>query len=289
MRLIAIGRVIVFWALACAAPVLAVATDNPATSAEPLQQEQFTVDDRPAFVIRPTKTAPGPIPWVMYAPTLAKRHPGDAESWMFRRFLARGIAIAGVDVGESFGSPAGRKTYSALHERLVSKDGFDKRACLLARSRGGLMLYAWAADNPDKVKCIAGIYPVCNLSSYPGLKRASKAFAMTEAELAKLPPNMRRTEICDRKRPPVYVELDLDGETVYNALLQPSGIAGDGPSRVYQRFVLPVGSHDVAIRLRDTTRTEGFDYAAERRISLVPMQSFAIDFRPSAGGFIFNE
>jgi hypothetical protein len=128
---------------------------------------------------------------------------------------------------------------------------------------------------------------VVKLSFSHGGERSCRE--MTEAELAKLPPNMRRTEICDRKRPPVYVELDLDGETVYNALLKPSGIAGDGPSRVYQRFVLPVGSHDVAIRLRDTTRTEGFDYSAERRISLVPMQSFAIDFRPSAGGFIFNE
>ena len=111
---------------------------------------------------------------------------------------------------------------------------------------------------------------------------------LTGAELAKLPPNMRRTEICDRKRLPVYVELDLDGDTVYRALLPPSGIAGDGPSRVYRRFVLPAGEHEVAIRLRDTTRTEGFDYIAERRISLAPEQSFAIDFHPAAGGFIFN-
>ncbi len=110
----------------------------------------------------------------------------------------------------------------------------------------------------------------------------------TEAELAGLPPNMRRTEICDRRRPPVYVEFDLDGETVYRASLPPSGIAGDGPSRVYQRFVLPAGEHDVAIRLRDTTRAAGFDYTAERRISLASEQSFAIDFRPVAGGFIFN-
>lgn len=111
---------------------------------------------------------------------------------------------------------------------------------------------------------------------------------LTEAEMAKLPPNMRRTEICDRRRPPVYVELDLDGDTVYRAVLPASGLAGDGPSRVYERFVLPVGEHDVAIRLRDTTRAGGFDYSAERRISLAPEQSLAIDFRPASGGFIFN-
>ena len=110
----------------------------------------------------------------------------------------------------------------------------------------------------------------------------------TDAEMAKLPPNMRRTEVCDRKRLPVFIELDLDGKTVYRALLPPSGIAGDGPSRAYERFVLPAGEYDVALRLRDTSRAEGFDYAAERRISLAAEQNLAIDFHPVAGGFIFN-
>ena len=86
---------------------------------------------------------------------------------MFERFLKAGIAIAGVDVGESYGNPKGRATYAALHQHLVEKRGLAKRACLLARSRGGLMLYSWAAENPDKVACITGIYPVCNIASYP--------------------------------------------------------------------------------------------------------------------------
>ena len=47
------------------------------------------------------------------------------------------------------------------------------------------MLYNWAIENPEKVKCIAGIYPVCNLSSYPGLNRAAPAYKMSEGELVK--------------------------------------------------------------------------------------------------------
>ena len=111
---------------------------------------------------------------------------------------------------------------------------------------------------------------------------------MTQSELAKLPPNMRRKETCDRRRLPVYVEMVLDGATVFSASLPSSGIAGDGPSRVYQRFLLPAGEHDIAVRLRDTIRAEGFDYAANRHIMLAPEQSFAIDFNLVAGGFIFN-
>ena len=68
----------------------------------------------------------------------------------------------------------GRRTQHC--KQLVEKRGLAKQACLLSRSRGGLMLYSWAAENPDKVRCITGIYPVCNIASYPGLPRASGAF-----------------------------------------------------------------------------------------------------------------
>ncbi|MCH8045156.1 MAG: prolyl oligopeptidase family serine peptidase [Planctomycetes bacterium] len=150
----------------------------------PIERRQITVEGRPAFIISPSKKLAGPTPWVMYAPTLGRGLPGGAEEWMFRQFMDAGIAIAGVDVGESYGSPKGRATYDALHKRLTEKHGFAQQACLLARSRGGLMLYCWAADHPNKVACIAGIYPVCNLASYPGLKRASGAYGLTEKQLA---------------------------------------------------------------------------------------------------------
>jgi hypothetical protein len=146
---------------------------------------------------------------------------------------------------------------------------------------GAALLSAWPS-----YRAIPEGTGVVKLSFSHGGERSCRE--LTAAELAKLPPNMRRKEICDRRRLPVYVEMELDGETVYRALLPSNGIAGDGPSRVYERFLLTAGEHDIAIRLRDTARTEGFDYAAERRIALAPAQSFAIDFNLVAGGFIFN-
>ena len=150
----------------------------------PIKGEVFTVEGQTAFLILPEKTRPrNPIPWVWYAPTLSGL-PGEYEKWMFEKFLDNGIAIAGVDVGESYGSPNGTAIYSALYKELVEKRGLAKQACLLARSRGGLMLYNWAAENPASVACIAGIYPVSNLSSYPGLGRACAAYGMTEVQLS---------------------------------------------------------------------------------------------------------
>jgi pimeloyl-ACP methyl ester carboxylesterase len=153
----------------------------------PLPGEVFEVDGKTAFLILPPKDqikAGAPVPWVWYAPTLPP-YPGTAEKWMFERFLAQGIAIAGIDVGESYGSPAGQTSYTALYEELTGKRGLSKKACLLARSRGGLMLYSWAAAHSDAVACIAGIYPVCNLASYPGLAKACGAFGLTSDELEK--------------------------------------------------------------------------------------------------------
>jgi dipeptidyl aminopeptidase/acylaminoacyl peptidase len=53
----------------------------------------------------------------------------------------------------------------------------------LGRSRGGLMTLSWAAENPDKIAGFAGIYPVCNVASYPGVAKASGAYRMTPEEL----------------------------------------------------------------------------------------------------------
>ena len=104
--------------------VLYFAVVMPLQAAEkrlPLKGEVFLIRERTAFLILPEKHKTNqPIPWVWYAPTLPGL-PASSEKWMFERFLKAGIAIAGVDVGESYGSPKGRAVYSALHEHLVSK------------------------------------------------------------------------------------------------------------------------------------------------------------------------
>jgi pimeloyl-ACP methyl ester carboxylesterase len=150
----------------------------------PLPGETFLVDGRVAFLILPDKTGTTrPTPWVWYAPTLPNL-PGPEERWIFEALLGSGVAIAGIDVGESMGNPAGRALFTAFHKEMVGKRGMSAKPCLLARSRGGLMHYNWAAENPQSVAAIAGIYPVGNLASWPGLGRAKDAYGMDEAGLA---------------------------------------------------------------------------------------------------------
>lgn len=150
----------------------------------PLPGEVFRVEGRTAFVIYPQlKTTNAPIPWVWYAPTLPGL-PGLEEKWMFERFTNAGIAIVGIDVGESYGSPDGRALYSAFYKELTGHRGLASKAVMLGRSRGGLMTLSWAADNADKVAGFAGIYPVCNIASYPGVASASGAYHFKAAEFS---------------------------------------------------------------------------------------------------------
>jgi hypothetical protein len=129
---------------------------------------------------------------------------------------------------------------------------------------------------------------VAILTFVHGADRRAECRRLTPEEIAKLPPNMRRAQDCPRGRRPVYVELDIGDQVAYRASLAPTGIAGDGPSRAYQRFVLPVGQYDLAVRMRDTARTEGFDYEREEKITLGPDQMFVIDFRSEPAGFVLR-
>ena len=157
--------------------------DDAPTKVLPLPGEILQIQGHTAFVIPPAgKPTGGLIPWVWYAPTLPNL-PGAAEKWMFERFTQAGIAIAGIDVGESYGSPDGRKLYSALYDELTKNRHFAIKAVMLGRSRGGLMTLSWAEDNPDKVAGFAGVYPVSNLISYPTIVKACGAYHMTPEQL----------------------------------------------------------------------------------------------------------
>lgn len=118
--------------------------------------------------------------------------------------------------------------------------------------------------------------------------RVSECRALSQVEIDALAPNMRRPMECPRGRNPVYVELVMDGEVLFRGMSNPIGLWGDGPTIVYEKFIVAPGQHQVEVRLRDTTRADGFDYANSSTIDLSPRQNYVIGFRPETG-FRFSE
>ena len=148
-----------------------------------LPGESFLIEGCPSFILLPVEEKRQmPQPWIMYAPTLPGL-PDSHEKWMHEKFLAAGVAVAGIDIGEGYGSPRSQELLTALYAELTLKRGFAARPCLLGRSRGGLWVSSWAIANPDKVSGIVGIYPVFDLRTYPGIAKAAPAYGMTPEEL----------------------------------------------------------------------------------------------------------
>jgi hypothetical protein len=195
------------------------ATTRPAQRSTQFGAERldFQVDGHAAFLIRPTRAAAdGSRPWLWYAPTFVTPtgYPNARHTWIVSHLLDRGFSIAGIDVGESHGNPQGRASYEALYRVLTTEFALSPKACLLPQSRGGLMLYNWAAEHPEHVQCIGGIYPVCDLESYPGLAKAAPAYGMTVEQLrehlAEHNPIDRLAPLAEKKVQILHIHGDAD-------------------------------------------------------------------------------
>ena len=215
----------------------------------PKTAEVFEVDGHKAFLYAAPQPAAGK-PWLWYAPTLGGVSLFGRKMY-FEAFMKAGISLAGYDLGEVRGAPASTAKFTLFYEEMV-KRGYSAKPILLGQSRGGMMTLAWAFRNPDKVRAWVGIYPVCNLASWP-LKN-SKAqtladFGMSEEELnAKLSefnPVDHLKGLIDNKVPMFVVHGDSDFVVPYEVntgLLKERYAAGGGQISVK---VIPGEGHKV--------------------------------------------
>ena len=146
----------------------------------------FRVADRAALVVVPKDEAPG-RPWIWRARFFGHEPQADLA------LLGKGFHVAYVDVVNLYGGPEAVAIWDQFYELLTAEHGFAKKAALEGFSRGGLIIYNWAAKNPDKVACIYGDAPVCDIKSWPWGKgvgtgnaedwpRCLAAYGLTEEE-----------------------------------------------------------------------------------------------------------
>jgi hypothetical protein len=111
---------------------------------------------------------------------------------------------------------------------------------------------------------------------------------LTPQQIAELPPNMRRTESCERKRLPLTMEVEVDGDIMLRVDAEPSGLWGDGPASVYERFEVAPGVHVLTTRLRDTDRAGGWDYVRSDEVFFQPGRYFSVTFRAENEGISYR-
>jgi len=174
-------------------------------------RHDFKANERTSIVVSPAKAAEG-NPWIWRARFFGHEPQADIE------MLKRGYHIAYCDVGNLFGSPQAVEHWNNFYEHLTTKHGFAEKVALEGMSRGGLIIYNWAAANPDKVACLYGDAPVCDFKSWPGGKGKGKggggawktcltAYGLTEAEAMKYDRNPidQLQPLADAKVPILHV------------------------------------------------------------------------------------
>jgi len=137
-------------------------------------------------------------------------------------------------------------------------------------------------------RSFAGGGALIKLGFAHGGKHRYACHRRTPEELRKLAPNMRKPVSCPRERLPVLVVLEIDGRVILEREFPPTGLSGDGPSSVYVRHAVPAGQHMLAVKMRDSNRTDGFDYSLRKSIELPPRRSLAIQFRADLGKFLLE-
>jgi len=138
----------------------------------------FQLDGRGCRLVVPDKPAPA-RPWIWRARFFGHEPQTDVA------LLKKGFHVAYINVGGLYGAPPAVKIWDGFHKYLTTEHKLAPKPALEGMSRGGLIIYNWAAKNPEKVSCIYGDAPVCDIRSWPGKKGVAcmKVYGITVDQL----------------------------------------------------------------------------------------------------------
>jgi len=108
----------------------------------------------------------------------------------------------------------------------------------------------------------------------------------TEEELQALPPNMRIAKVCPRERSSVEFQFLMDNAEYYHKVVEPSGLSKDGRAKLYHRFTVPAGEHQITASLKDHKDLQDYNYVETTMVDLASGAVLVIDFDPDEKMFI---
>jgi hypothetical protein len=93
---------------------------------------------------------------------------------------------------------------------------------------------------------------------------------LTEEERMALPPTRRVSEICERERTSTHLQIRLDEQILINQQIRPSGLHGSGRAYFQEFVVLPAGSHQLEVLLKDGHGPDGLMLEQQFNLHLDP-------------------
>jgi quinol-cytochrome oxidoreductase complex cytochrome b subunit/coenzyme F420-reducing hydrogenase delta subunit len=120
-------------------------------------------------------------------------------------------------------------------------------------------------------------------------QRIRECRRLSQDELNKLPPNMRKPDDCPRERLPVRVVFKSGEDTLYEAVRQPTGLWKDGSANVYRRLQVDAGATRLFIGMNDSGGSDGFDYSLDQEVNLEPGDHLVVEFDKTRNTFVFKQ
>ena len=121
----------------------------------------FEYQERQCRIVVPRRAAEG-NPWLWRARFFGHRPEVDLA------LLSKGFYVAYMDVTDLYGNNKAMSLWNEFYNLLTTRYQFAPQVALEGMSRGGLLVFNWAAEYPERVACIYADAPVCDIRSWPG-------------------------------------------------------------------------------------------------------------------------
>lgn len=128
---------------------------------EGYSRSDFTFKDREVILVKPKSPAEG-NPWI-WRPAFF-----GIDASVDIALLEQGFYVVYYDLTHLYGSPNAVALGNDFYKYMIESEKLSPKVTLEGLSRGGLFVFNWAAQNPEKVACIYADAPVCDLKSWPG-------------------------------------------------------------------------------------------------------------------------
>ncbi len=152
-------------ASAPAAPAQTTVDSGPTSASAPVTDDwngytrhTFQFEGRTCYIVDPKWNATG-NPWLWRARFWGHRPEVDLA------LLAQGYHLVYMDVAEMLGNQEAVGHWNDFYKLLTTTYHLNRKAEMEGMSRGGMYVYAWAEQNPDKVAAIYADAPLCDVKS----------------------------------------------------------------------------------------------------------------------------
>lgn len=163
-----------------------------------------------------------------------------------------------------------------------------KPLLLQALNYTAFMAMVWYFSFSPPYRQLAEDKAVVTLAFGHAAKRVAECTVLSQEELQKLAPNMRKPMDCPRQRSPVTIELRVNGTIEVEDTLQAPGLYQDQSVDVYRNVKVPHGEHRLSIWMNDDVNVDGPTYHFEQTVKLRPAQRLVVSFDAKINGFSVN-